>query len=212
MKLALAAVAGFSSVLAQNSTAATNTVVTWTSTSFISEEYSNTRTVLYGSSPVTPVPTITANITILRTTITELTASRNINRTTWVNWVTTLPLETVPTTVWATGPRTVTSNETATETTWVTPTLATVTFSPITCTNGAAPPNSTVTRYTGDYTPMPGQATGATTTIWPTAVTSYPRVTVSYRLFVYTGSTVTYTSTATGYPPLSLHRGAHPPI
>lgn len=202
----LAAAAVFATVQAQNTTAAqNNTVMTWYSTSFISEEYNITRTILYGSSPVTPVPTFRANISITRTFLSEPTVSRNINHTTWTIPQVTVPVETRQVIVYASAPRTVNSNQTATETVWVSPTLATVTFASPTCTNGATPPNSTVTSYTGTYTPVPGQAT-TVPTMWPTAVTSLAQVTVSYRVFAYTGSTVTFTSTATGYvflpPPL----------
>lgn len=193
----LTAVAAFSAAQAQNTTAVlNNTVTTWYSTSFISEDYNFTRTVLYGSSPVTPVPTFSANITILTTFINEPTVSRNINLTTWTIQQVTMPVETRQTVVYAPGSRTVNSSETATETTWVSPTLATVAFTSTTCTNGATPPNSTVTRYTGEYTPISGQAT-AMPTLWPTAVTSFAHVTASYRVYAYTGSTVAFTSTIT---------------
>ncbi|KAK3326125.1 hypothetical protein B0H66DRAFT_637441 [Apodospora peruviana] len=177
---------------------------TWFSTSFISEGFHSSRTVKYGNTAVTPVPTSTAPIVEVSSYLSEPTMSRNINSTTWTTVTVTEPLITSVEIVYTTplAPPTVTQNVTTTEI-WTSPVVATITLPAVTatCTNGAAAASGpskkvTVTKYTGTYQPIPGQVT-TTKTIWPTAVTTYLSVTPSYRVFPYTGSTVTVTSTFT---------------
>ncbi|KAK4462673.1 hypothetical protein QBC42DRAFT_326706 [Cladorrhinum samala] len=178
------------------------TIATWFSTSFISAGYFTTRTIGYGDTPVTPVPTRTEPIVIITSILTEPTASRNINFTSWYTAQVTVPVATRLATVWETpsAPPTTTLNATTTATVWVTPALATVTVSSTVCAagNGTAPNGlKTVTEYIGTYAPFPGQPTAPPTT-FPTAVTSYFRATNSYRVYAYTGVTTTFTSTVTG--------------
>ncbi|KAK3988775.1 hypothetical protein QBC44DRAFT_359792 [Cladorrhinum sp. PSN332] len=176
------------------------TIASWLSTSFIHDETFSTQTVRYGDTPVTPVPTTTAPIVIITSILTERTASRNINFTSWYTAQVTVPVATRLATVWETpsAPPTTTLNGTATTTVWVTPVLATVTLSPTICAeNGISPDGTTTTQYTGTYAPFPGQPT-TPPTIFPTAVTKYFRATYSYRIYVYTGTTTTFTSTVTG--------------
>jgi hypothetical protein len=96
------------------------------------------------------------------------------------------------------GITTVSANGTGTVASWATPTVATVTFTPTVCANNGSLPKTTFTRYTGDYTPFPGQILTPTRTSFPIAVTSYVKVISHSRIFAYTGTTVLYTSTATG--------------
>lgn len=197
------AAAVFSAVHAQNS------IITWSSTTRISEAFSSSITVRYGSTPIRPVPTSTAPIEMATSYINEPVASRNINQTTWLTVVATEPLESrwdVVYTAGTTPPPTVTVDGTTTETVRTNPTVATVTFSPTTCTNGLSPPKSTVTTYTGEYTPFPGQIT-ITKSSWPTAVTTYYFLTGIYKVFTFTGSTTTFTSTFTGTTYLSTTVG-----
>lgn len=90
------------------------------------------------------------------------------------------------------------ANGTGTVASWVTPTVATVTFTPTVCTNNGSLPKTTVTRYTGDYTPFPDQVTNPTRTSLPIAITSYVQVISHSRFFRYTGTIILWTSTATG--------------
>lgn len=189
------ALAAITLVKAQN-----KTIATWFSTSFIRDDTFATHTVRYGDAPVTPVPTTTEPIVIVTSILTESTASRNINFTSWYTAQVTVPVTTRLVTIWETpsAPPTTTLNATATTTVWVTPIVATVTLSPTVCAeNGTAPGGKTITEYTGTYAPFPGQPT-ALPTIFPTAVTTYFRATYSYRVYPYTGITTTFTSTVTG--------------
>ena len=177
-------------------------VITWLSTKLISEAFSSSITVRYGSSPVTPVPTSTAPIVIVSSYLSEPVASRNINHTSWATVIATEPLEQRWDVVYTTGtgpPPTVTVSGTATEVVWTSPTVATVTLTATTCVDlaGTPPPKRTITAYTGEYVPFPGQVT-TTKTTFPTAVTTHLYLTVSYRVYTFTGSTATATSTATG--------------
>ncbi|KAK7946066.1 uncharacterized protein PG986_010387 [Apiospora aurea] len=114
---------------------------------------------LFGSGGTAPrsLPTVTASNLILRTTTTEAPTTK-------------------PSTVTVTGPAststlltatklvdyiaTVTSDTKVVKLDGPTTTFATATFAITECTNGAAPPpHSTVTVYSGVYTPVPGQAT-----------------------------------------------------
>ncbi|KAK4448049.1 hypothetical protein QBC34DRAFT_466197 [Podospora aff. communis PSN243] len=165
-----------------------STVLTWSSTAFISDEYSSSVTVRY------------AGVQRVVSYINEAVASRNINRTSWSTVIATEPLESRWDVIYMTGttpPPTVTVEGTTTEIVWSSPTVATVTFEPTTCINGIAAPSITSTVYTGEYKPFPGQVT-TTKTSWPTAVTTYFFQTASYRVFTFTGTTATFTSTATG--------------
>ena len=173
------------------------TIATWFSTAFIREESFATHTVRYGNTPVTPVPTTTEPIILITSVLTEPTASRNINSTTWHTTQVTVPVATRLVTVQTTppAPPTITLPGTATTTVRVTPTIATVTFSPAFCANGTTP-LATVTKYTGTYSPFPGQPS-AVPTIFPTAVTTYFRATYHYKVYPYTGTTATFTSTVT---------------
>ncbi|KAK5653195.1 hypothetical protein OQA88_9093 [Cercophora sp. LCS_1] len=200
MKFSLVtAAAVFSAVQAQD-----NSVTTFYSTDYLDFTYTVEKTVLYGPSPVTPIKSSFPSISTITDIFSE-TGSRNINRTAWVTSTETLPLATRPSSVARiTGIRTITSNATGTVTDYLSPTLATVTFTSTTCTNDAAPPKSTVTVYTGDYTPVSGQATAAPTA-WPTAVTIREAITVTRRVYTFTGSTVTLTSTATVHHHVPLH-------
>ncbi|KAK3356528.1 hypothetical protein B0T25DRAFT_565889 [Lasiosphaeria hispida] len=103
-----------------------NIGTTWLSTSFISETYSSSTAVDYGNTPVTPVPTLTADIVIVSSYVTEALASRDIYHTTWT-------------------PIIVTRNTTVTDVTWTSPIVATITLSPSTCINEELPSKKTVT-------------------------------------------------------------------
>ena len=195
MKLPLTAIlAGFSAVRAQN-----QTIVTWFSTSTGLSDFSTWKVVQYGSAPVTPIPTVLSGASSETIVVREPTASRNINLTTWQLAQVTFPVKTRIATVVQTvlGLTTVAANGTSTVASYVYPTIATITFTPTVCADGGSPPKTTVTRYTGDYTPFPGQATSETRSSFPTAVTSYYRVISHRRVFAYTGTTVLHTSTAT---------------
>lgn len=180
--------------------AQSNSIITWFSTTGASDTFSSSIEVRYGNTPITPVPTSTAPIALVTSYINEAVASRNINRTSWLTVIETLPVEQrwqIVYTAGTTPPPTITVEGTATERVWMSPTIATVTFSQTTCTNGADPPKSTSTVYTGEYTPFPGQII-TTKTLWPTAVTIHYFQTLRSRVFTFTGTTTTFTSTATG--------------
>src|SRR5689334_3831777 len=137
MKLRLAAIAGGLSVAdAQN-----QTVGTWFSTSAAAlNSVSTWRVVNYGNTPVTPIPTLRAAPIYETIIIHEPTQSRNINLTTaWYSTQATSPTKTELVTVLETivGIPIITINGTGTATTWVTPTVTTITFTPMICTNSA---------------------------------------------------------------------------
>ncbi|KAM7218904.1 hypothetical protein V8F06_005784 [Rhypophila decipiens] len=174
--------------------------ITWYSTTLISEDFSSSRTIKYGNTAVTPVPTSTAPIFLSTLYLSEPTVSRDINRTTWTTVTVIEPSGTSIAMVYTTplGPPTVTQDVTTTDI-WTSPVVATITLPAVTpnCNNAAVPSNvRTVTKYTGEYQPIPGQPT-TTKTVWPTAVTTYFMATPSYRVYAYTGSSVTFTSTFT---------------
>jgi len=176
-----------------------NPVVTWFSTAYITEAFRSSITVLYGNTSIRPVPTSTAAIVYVTSYINEPVVSRNIEETSWSVVTATQPLASEWDIIYVAGktpPPTVTVDRTITDTVWITPTMATITFSPTTCTNGVSAPKSTVTEYTGEYSPFPGQITTKKTS-WPMAVTTYYFATPSYRVFTFTGSTITLSSTAT---------------
>ncbi|KAI2633030.1 hypothetical protein GGS26DRAFT_64786 [Hypomontagnella submonticulosa] len=181
---------------------------TWVVTSFITEIYSSSSTVKYDSTPVTPVQRSTS-LDIVTSYTTEAPSSQDKTVTHWVTEQVTLPVSTYTEAVTTTlsTPLKITSNGTSTIVNWVSPVLATVTLSPTACADSVSPARSTppskvVTEYTGTYSPFPGQVT-TTPTAWPTAVTTYIHLTVSSRVLTHIGSTVTVTSTATGYNWLS---------
>ncbi|KAK4451223.1 hypothetical protein QBC34DRAFT_458778 [Podospora aff. communis PSN243] len=195
MKLSLAAIlGGFSTAKAQN-----QSLATWFSTSTAPlNSVSTWRVVHHGSTPVTPIPTSSPLPVYERVTIHEPTRSRNINITTTLySTQATYPVKTEVETVYQTsfGFYTVTANGTGTAGVWATPTIATITVTPIICANNATSPRTTVTHYTGEYTPFPGQYLTATRTSFPTAVTSYSKVISHVHIFTYTGITSTYTTT-----------------
>ncbi|KAK0633903.1 hypothetical protein B0T14DRAFT_491986 [Immersiella caudata] len=197
MKLRIAAVIGALSVAEAQS----QTVTTWFSTSAVSLGFvSSWRVVHYGSTPVTPIPTSRPGPIYETNVIYEPTKSRNINITaTQYSTQATLPISTELRTVRRTvlGVYTVSSNGTGTATSWVTPTVATVTFRPKFCAGNASAPKTTITQYTGEYTPFPGQLVTETRTAFPTAVTSHVKVIYQSHVFPFTGTTVSFTSIAT---------------
>ncbi|KAK3386650.1 hypothetical protein B0H63DRAFT_520728 [Podospora didyma] len=186
-------------------------ITTWLSTAFIDSGFSTSRLIQYGSSAVTPVLTTTAPFVMATSYVHEPTfSSRNINHTIWATVTITLPLTTDMSVVYISPPPPppiVTRNTTVTDITYITTIVATVTLPATTCDNGILiqTPKTTLTKYTGKYTPLPGgQETTPTTTTttthttaWPTAVTSYFFFTTTWRVFAFTGSTTTVTSTAT---------------
>jgi hypothetical protein len=187
---------GLSTVHTQN-----QTIATWFSTSTALNDVSTWKVVQYGSTPVTPIPTVGAGLTYETVLVHELTRSRNINLTTTLYVAQeTFPVKSEIVTVYQTvfGVPTVSANGTGTVASWVTPTVATVTFTPTVCANNGSLPRTTVTRYTGDYTPFPGQIITPTRTSFPIAETSYVKVISHSLIFAYTGTTVLYTSTVTG--------------
>ena len=180
-------------------------IVTWFSTSNPLSNVSTWRVVQYGSAPATPIPTVRPNpgppdeTVIIR----EPTASRNINlTTTFYIAQETLPVKNIIETVTQSvfGVPTTTGNGTGTAAIWVFPTVATVTFIPTICAN-TSPPSATITRYTGIYTPFPGQFPSTTRTSFPTIVTSYVKLISRTHVFPYTGTTsfTTLTTTSTTY-------------
>lgn len=181
---------------------------TWVVTSFITEEYAHSSTVKYDSTPTTPVSR-TTSLTIMTSYTTEGPSSSDSTVTHWITEQVTIPVSTQTPAVYVTlsTPRRVTDNGTSTITSWVSPIRATVTLPAAACANNSLPANNTrvaaaVTEYTGTYTPFPGQVT-TTPTVWPTAATTYVNLTASYRVVTQVGTTVTLTSTATGYNWLS---------
>ncbi|KAK4198523.1 hypothetical protein QBC40DRAFT_341165 [Triangularia verruculosa] len=171
MKLRLAAIVGGLSVAdAQN-----QTVATWFSTSTAALNSVSTRRVVhYGNTPVTPIPTSRPAPIYETVVIHEPIRSRNINlTTTWYNTQATSTTKTELVTVFETiiGISTTTVNGTETATAWVTPTVATVTFTPTLLTE--------------------------TRSSFPTAVTSYVKVISHTRIFAYTSTTIFYTFTPT---------------
>jgi hypothetical protein len=189
---ALAAIHSAAHAQRQNAT-------TWVSTSFISEDFSSSITVRFGDTAVTPVPTSTAPLYSETSYIRDFhLVSKNINQTTWAAVTVTEPLAYRQSVITITRsvPPTVTIPGTQTDTIYTSPTVATVTFAPTTCTNSLSPPKSISTVYTGTYTPFPGQVT-TTSTRFPTAVTTYFFITASYRVNTYIGTTSTTTSTYT---------------
>jgi len=205
--LAVAALAPTVFVLGQNQT-------TWVVTSFITEQYLSWSTVQYDSVAVTPVKRSTSlSIVTLYTSEPPTSSDRTVTH--WVTEQLTLPVSTYTSAFYTTlsAPLTVTSNGTSTIVNRVSAALATVTLSPAAaCANSGSPtgssggavlvPAKTVTEYTGTYSPFPGQVT-TTPTTWPTAVTTYVTLKASYRVLTRVGSTVTATSTVTGYNWLS---------
>ncbi|KAI0377719.1 hypothetical protein F5Y04DRAFT_171706 [Hypomontagnella monticulosa] len=192
--LALAALAVVPSY-AQNQT-------TWVVTSFITEIYKSSSTVKYDSAPVTPVKRSTT-LDIVTEYTTEAPSSQDRTVTHWLTEQVTFPVSTYTAayTTTLSTPLKVTSNGTSTIVAWVSPTLATVTLSPTACAD-SEPPSKTVTEYTGTYSPFPGQVT-TTPASYPVAATTYVTLTASYRVLTQVGSTVTVTSTATGFNWLS---------
>ena len=204
--LSLAALSAIHAIHAQLEIQHTKTPTTWFSSTYVTEHYISSRTIQYGKTPVTPVPTLTAPLVIERTTLTEPTASRNINHTAWTTLtVTTSLITTEMSIIYASStlpPPTTTANLT-TSYIWTSPILATITFTTTACnsptgTRQPNPPTKTITKYTGTYTPFPGQITTThLRTTFPTSVISYNFNTITYRLYPYTGSTVTQTLTRT---------------
>ncbi|KAB5511232.1 hypothetical protein GE09DRAFT_1067885 [Coniochaeta sp. 2T2.1] len=196
MKLHLfTALAAASFAYAQN-----HTIVTWLSTSHIREVSFSTSTIQYGNTPITPVPSKTEPIVLVTSIVTEPTASRNFNFTSFYTAQVTLPVTTQLVTVRShrPSPPTITLSGTATTTVWATPTIATVTFASTICANGNDTlPSTTITTSTGTYSPFPGQPS-TLPTIFPTAVTTWFHVTAFYKVYPYSGTTVTYYSTVTG--------------
>lgn len=181
-------------------------MVTWFSTR-TERDYihvSSLFTVEYGNSSIMPVPTLrlTQTATLY---LNEPVVSQNLNHTIWSTVFETAPLKSrwdVRYTKGLIPNPTVTVEGTETANVWTSATVATVTLSPTTCTNGVARPNSTATVYTGEYQPFPGQVT-TTKTAWPTAVTTYFFLTESQHLFTFTGTAMTYISTVTATSYLS---------
>ncbi len=136
--------------------------------------------------------------------------SRDRTVTHWITEQVTLPVSTSTAAFYTTlsSPLAVTNNGTSTVVRWTSPALATVTLAPAACASGTSAANNSmplakiVTEYTGTYSPFSGQVTAMPTT-WPTAVTTYITLTASYRVVTRLGSTVTATSTVTGYNWLS---------
>lgn len=187
---------------------------TWVVTSFITEKYTSWSTVKYGSTAVTPIRRSTS-LGIVTSYTSEPPASSDKTVTHWETEQVTLPVSTLTlaSTTTLSTPLAVTSNGTSTITHWVSPVLATVILPPTACVKDVvsadsdAPDNTllpaeTATEYTGTYSLFPGQVT-TTPTSWPTAVTTYMSLTASSRVLTYVGSTVTITSTVTGYNWLS---------
>lgn len=179
----------------------TPTATTWYSTSFVSDDYSTRRIIEYGNSPITPVPTSTTFILLAQITLTEPTASRDINKTTWVTQTSTAPLttETVYTPLTTPlPPRSTFINSTTTAYVWTSSSFATLTFTKVAtaaaCHRQGSKPATTVTRYTGTYTPLPGQ-TSTSRSKFPTSVITQYYHKETHRLYPYTGSTVTHTET-----------------
>ncbi|KAB5511353.1 hypothetical protein GE09DRAFT_1067866 [Coniochaeta sp. 2T2.1] len=169
--------------------AQSQTIATWLSTSHIREEYFSTSTIQYSNTPITPVPSKTEPIVLVTSIVTEPTASRNFNFTSFYTAQVTLPVTTQVVTVRSPrpSPPTITLSGTATTTVWATPTIATVTFASTLCANGNSTlPSTTTTKYTGTYSPFPGQPS-TLPTIFPTAVTTWFRVTAFYKVYPYTG-------------------------
>ncbi|KAM7186270.1 hypothetical protein V8F33_011866 [Rhypophila sp. PSN 637] len=137
--------------------------ITWYSTTLISEDFSSSRTIKYGNTAVTPVPTSTAPIFLSTSYLSEPTVSRDINRTTWTTVTDIEPSGTSIALVYTTplAPPTVTQDVTTTDI-WTSPVVATITLPAVTpnCNNAAVPSDvSTVTKYTGKYQLIPGQPT-----------------------------------------------------
>jgi len=176
---------------------------TWVVTSFITEKYASWSTIKYDGTPVTPIQRSTS-LEIVTSYTSEPPRSSDRTITTWkieqvtfsVSTYTSAPHTTLST------PRVVTNNGTSTITQWVSPVLATATLSPLACGKNASAlsglsPARVVTEYTGTYSPFSGQVT-ATPTAWPSAVTTYVSLTVSYRILTHVGQSTIVTSTATG--------------
>lgn len=166
---------------------------TWFATSYVTEHYTSTTIVNYGTVAVTPVPTSTT-YALATSYISEPVASMDITETYWATVTITEAFATEYVVVHDSSlpGNTVTSN-TSTFEVWTSPTLATITLSTTTCTNGAVP-LTTETKYTGKYCPVPGQVT-TVPTVWPTAVISVYNNTAVYRRFTYVGTTTTTTAT-----------------
>jgi hypothetical protein len=168
---------------------------TWFATSYATEHYTSTTIVNYGSVAVTPVPTSTA-FKLVTSYINEPPESRDITETYSVTVTVTEALATEYIVVYdgslSGHGSTVTSNI-STFAVWTSPTLATVTLSTTTCTNGVSPLR-TETEYTGKYYPVSGQVTTVPTS-WPTAVTSVYNNTAVYHRYTYIGTTTRTTAT-----------------
>lgn len=183
----------------------TATPTTWYSTAFVNDEYGTLRIIQYGTTGVTPVPTSELFEVIEKTTITEPTASRDINTTVLVTVtrtedVTTETVYVPPTT--PLPPRSTTVNETTTSYFWVSPTIATVTLTTTVPAEGCSETATAVTSYQGTYSPLPDQTTTEKTR-FPTAVITQIYNTVTYALYPYTGSIVTQTDTEVTFTYLS---------
>ncbi|KAM7183493.1 hypothetical protein V8F33_013540 [Rhypophila sp. PSN 637] len=185
--------------------AQTQTIATWFSTSTASLiSVSKWRSVSYGPTPVTPIPTNyvrnqPGNATLI-SIVTEPTASRNINITSWATvQVTPSPgIKTVIATATVTtlGIRTISMEGTGTSTAYRFSTAATITFRPTVCANSEGTlPKTTVTKYTGTYMPFPRQF--PTPRSFATAVTDYYQDISKLRVFPYTGTTDYINSTTT---------------
>ncbi|KAM7213571.1 hypothetical protein V8F06_011068 [Rhypophila decipiens] len=177
--------------------ARTQTTATWFSTSTASLlSVSKWRSVSYGPTLVTPIPTNYVrnqprNATLI-SIVTEPTASRNINITSWATVQVTPSPGTktviVTATVTTFGISTVSMKGTGTSTAYRWSTPATITFRPTVCANSeGALPKTTVTRYTGTYTPFPGQF--PTPRSFAKAVTDYYQDISKLHVFPYTGTT-----------------------
>ncbi|KAK4161506.1 hypothetical protein QBC43DRAFT_337174 [Cladorrhinum sp. PSN259] len=202
--------AGLSTAQAQ-----TQTIATWFSTSTASLiGISTWRSVAYGPTPVTPIPTIWGRPAPPDETaiVREPTASRNINITSWSTVQVTPPgIKTVivTTTLTTFGISTVSMEGTGISTSYTRITPATISFTPTVCANSdGILPQTTVTRYSGTYTPFPGQFVTTRPRSFPTAVTStslfnglipviytYTAFTTTTTTFWYLGSAVSPTST-----------------
>ncbi|KAI1181082.1 hypothetical protein F4777DRAFT_525795 [Nemania sp. FL0916] len=169
-------------------------IVSATTGTFVTQQTSSTCVYKFGTGgvPPTPVPTSDVTFSSRRTsTSTTLTVAPTVFVTTHVTttlytstaYTFTVPTITIPT---------------STSYTQIWKTVATGVFADTVCANGAKP--TTVTKYTGTYTPLPGQETTVPATYPTYAVCSTGTIYCDILLpTVTSGATVTATATQTSY-------------
>ncbi|KAM7189343.1 hypothetical protein V8F33_010122 [Rhypophila sp. PSN 637] len=189
-----------SSTISESAGPGSATPTSWFAKSYVGGDVGTLRIIQYGSVAVTPVPTSTLPAVIEEITITEPTASSNIESTEWIVETTTIPVVTDTVVIPVTKglpPHSKFVNSTTTKFDWVSPTIATLTFTKTPVAEAClAQEVTTVTEYTGTYSPLPDQDTEPRTR-FPTALLTQDHNTITYRLFPYTGTTETTTITET---------------